>query len=146
MLRAIGAVVLGYIVMVVVVFATFTGAYFAMGADGAFKPGSYDVSGLWLVASFVLGIVAAVAGGFVAAAIARGGKAPMVLAGIVLVLGLLSAIPVLMSDEPPAVREGTVGNIEAMQNARQPGWVALLNPFVGALGVVIGARLKGGAK
>lgn len=30
-----------------------------------------------------------------------------------------------------------------MQNARQPMWVALLNPLLGAIGVVVGARMKG---
>ncbi len=32
--------------------------------------------------------------------------------------------------------------MEAMQNARTPVWVALLNPLVGAAGVFWGARLR----
>jgi hypothetical protein len=30
-----------------------------------------------------------------------------------------------------------------MQNARTPLWVAFVNPFLGAVGVLLGARLKG---
>jgi hypothetical protein len=146
MLRSIVAVVLGYLVMFVLIFATFSAAYLAMGADKAFQPGSYETSGLWLVTSFALGSVAAVVAGFVCAAVARrGSRAPVALIVVVLVIGALSAVPVLLASEgEPKERGGNVSNLEAMQNAKQPGWVALLNPIVGAAGVALGARLKRG--
>ncbi len=145
MLRAAAAVILGYLTTAILVFATFTGAYLVMGADGAFKPGSYEVTATWLVASFALGLVAAVAGGWTCAAVARSGRAPMVLAVLVLVLGLLAALPAITKPQPaePKVREGNVGHLEAMQNADQPVWVVLLNPLIGAAGVTLGARLSG---
>lgn len=143
--RSILAVVVGYVVMFVVVFLTFSGAYLAMGADLAFQPGSYEPSTQWVVTSFVLGFLAALAGGCTAVWIARKITPAYVLAGVVLLLGL--AVAGAMSMRPPdlrpTVRTGDVPNLEAMQNARQPLWVALLNPFLGAVGVVIGARLKG---
>jgi hypothetical protein len=116
-----------------------------LGAEGAFLPGSYEVSATWLVISFVLGLIAAVLGGYVCASIAKNSRAPIILAGIVLVLGLLLAIPVLTTPGEAGLqaRDGNVGNLEAMQKARQPGWVAIVNPIVGAIGVMIGARLKG---
>jgi hypothetical protein len=40
------------------------------------------------------------------------------------------------------VREGTVTNMEAMQNAKQPPLAALINPLIGAVGVFIGTRLR----
>ena len=89
MLKNIGAVVAGYIVMFVLVFVTFSAAYLAMGAEGAFKTGSYEVTALWLAVSFVLSFIAALGGGFVCAAIAKNPKATLALAGLVLVLGLL---------------------------------------------------------
>lgn len=148
MLRAIGGVIAGYVVMFVFVFATFTVAYLIMGTEGAFKEGSYEVSPLWLGTSAVLGVIAAIAGGLVCAMIAGGGKAPMVLAGVVLVLGVAMALPVVMApdDETPAVRTGDVGNLEAMSKATQPAWLVLANPVIGAIGVMIGAgmRRKGG--
>jgi hypothetical protein len=66
------------------------------------------------------------------------------LAGLVLVLGIIFAIPVLTApaDEAPQARTGDVGNTEAMQNARQPDWLVILNPLLGATGVLIGARFN----
>lgn len=98
---------------------------------------------LWTVVSFAFGMGAAVLGGSVCARIARTEKPPKVLAGVVLVIGLLSAIPVLMAAETPAeARTGEVGNLDAMMKAKQPPWVALANPFVGLVGVLIGSRLR----
>ena len=140
--RVIGGVVVGYLVMFAIVFVTFSIAFVSMGTDKAFKPGSYDVSGLWIAVSFVLGLVAAIVGGLVCALIAPGTKAPVALAALVLVLGLLMAVPVLTAKTEPKVRTGKVGNMEAMQNAAQPAWIALLNPVVGAVGALAGAQLR----
>jgi hypothetical protein len=143
MLRAVLGVILGYLTMAVLVFVLFTAAYFAMGADGAFQPGSYDVSTLWLGVSIVLGFVAAVVGGIVCAAISRLPKPPLVLAVVVLVLGILSAIPVLTtSPGDQEIRPGDVSNMDAMMKARQPVWTAFLNPVIGVVGVLTGARLR----
>ena len=142
--RIIGAVVVGYVVMTLLIFGTFTLAYLAMGADGAFKPSSYDATPLWLAVSFALGLLAAVVAGFVCASIAKGTKAPAILAGAVLVLGLLMAIPVVTSRnaDAPKVRSSEVGNMDAMMHAEQPAWVALLNPFIGVAGTLMGASFK----
>ncbi len=144
MLRSIVGVLAGYLAMAVFVFAAFTIAYLAMGADGAFRAGLYEVSVLWIIVSFVLSVIVAIVGGFVCAAIARNLTAPHVLAGIVLVLGLLFSIPVITGsyEGMPEVRDGATGNFEAMQYARQPVWIALLNPIIGAGGIVFGARMR----
>ncbi len=81
MWRSIGAVILGYVAMAAAVFVTYTLAYLIMGADGAFRPDSYDVSGLWLVASIVLGLIAAVIGGLICVNVAKDARAPLALAG-----------------------------------------------------------------
>ncbi len=141
MLRAIGAVIVGYVAMFVMVFATFSAAYLAMGADRAFRPESYEVSGIWLVLSLVLSFVAAVVGGLICAAMARGSKAPVILAAVVLVVGLLTAIPSFTAPPPSDVRTAEVGNMAAMQKAHQPGWFSILVPVVGVVGVLVGARL-----
>lgn len=142
MVRAILGVIVGYVVMALLVFLTFSAAYLAMGADAAFKPASYEASLFWIIVSFVLGLLAAMVGGYTCAVIAKGRRAPQVLAGVVLVLGILVAIPALRaSDNRSTVRSGNVSNMEAMQKARTPGWVALINPFIGVVGVLIGASL-----
>ncbi len=76
--------------------------------------------------------------------ISKNPKAGLFLAGIVLLFGIIFAIPALnVSDEEMnKVRDGNVSNFEAMQNAKQPPLIALLNPLIGAAGVFIGSRFK----
>ncbi len=144
MLRAIGGVVLGYVVMFVVVFVALTCAYLAMGTDRAFQPGSYEVTNLWLSVHMPIALIAALAGGFVCASVARSGQATLWLAGLVLVLGLAMAVPVMMGSGPePQPRTAEVGNFQAMAQARQPVWVAVATPLLGAAGVLLGGRLRG---
>jgi hypothetical protein len=141
--RAILSVVVGYVAMFAGIFLAFSGLYFLMGQDLSFQPGSYEPSILWTVVSFALGMGAAVFGGWVCAWIARTATPPKVLAGVVLVIGLLSAVPVLMAAATPAqTRTGDVGNLDAMMKAKQPAWVAVANPFVGLAGVLLGGRLR----
>ena len=143
MLRTVGLVVLGYIVIAALVFLSFTVAYLLIGVDGAFQQKSYGLSLGWIVVTIVLGFVAAVVGGYMIAAMARTGNEPKALAGLVFGLGVIFAIQMLLSNEaPPGAREAAVGMFEAMANAQQPVWVAFLNPIVGALGVLTGARLR----
>lgn len=141
--RKIGAFVVGYIAMAVFVFFTFSICYMILGTEGSFKPNSYQVSGIWLVLSLVLGFAAAVLGGWVCTMIAKEAKTAKVLAGFVLVLGLILAF-VGMSGEDPAttMREGEVGNFEAMSVAKQPNWFLFVNPILGAAGILLGARLR----
>ena len=143
MLKIIGGVIIGYLSMFVVVFISLTAAYLTMGADRAFKPGLYEVTGPWLAVMFIISIVAAVLGGKVCALIAKNSKAVFALAGVVLVLGLLSAIPTLTApagDPKPRTRD--VPNAEAMMNAKQPVWVCLLMPVIGVVGTLAGGRVK----
>ena len=145
MIRNIGGVVLGYITFALALFLAFSAAYLLMGANLAFRPHTYEPSNLWLVTSVILGTASSVVGGYVCALLARGSKAPIALAILVIVIGLLSAIPVLRAantSKEQVPRPAEVSNLQAMQNAVQPGWMALLNPFVGAAGVLVGARLR----
>jgi hypothetical protein len=142
MARSIIAVIVSYILMFVFTFLAFTCMYLMLGADGAFKPGTYDASTLWLAISFGGYLVIAIIGGLICALIAKGGRAPVALAIVVLVLGLLLAIPSIMKAKPDMVRIGSVSNMQAMQRAKQPIWVPLLFPFIVAAGVLIGGKLK----
>ncbi len=143
MLRLAGGVVVGYLAMALVVFGTFSLAFQLMGAEDAFRPGSYEVSIAWAVTSLLLGFIAALGGGWISITFARSRIAPRVLAGIVVILGMAAAMPALTrGEEEPPPREETVDATEAMANARQPVWLALLNPLVGVTGVLLGARLR----
>jgi hypothetical protein len=139
-------VILGYLSMAIVVFICLTAAYLAMGADRAFKPGLYEVTASWLMVMFIVSIGAALVGGKICALIAKNSKAVMALAGLVLVLGLLSAAPSLAAPSGEVkARTGDVPNMEAMMNAKQPAWVALLMPLIGVVGVLISGRVKAAA-
>ena len=140
MLKTVLAVIVGYFVMAMFLFVTFSGLYLAIGADGAFQPGTYEVSGLWLVVSFGLSLVAAIFGGMACARVAGNASAAKALAAVVFVAGVGLAWPALnpATDTRLAVRTADVPNLEAMKNARQPSWVALSLPLVGAIGALIG--------
>ncbi len=140
MMRTIGAVVLGYIVMAAAIFATFSLAYRAMGADRAYLPGSYDVSTLWLAVSIVLSFVAAFIGGRVAAKIG-GTRAVRGLVGVVVVLGLMTAIWSMMSNEPdPGPRTENVPTMQAMTKSQTPAWIEWANIVIGVAGTLVGGR------
>lgn len=142
MLRSILAVAAGYVVFALFIFITFTALYLLLGAEASFEPGSYHPSNLWLALSTLLGFVGTVVGGYVCAALARGGRAPLALAVLVLVVGLFFALLAPKRSEGDAARAGNVPNMEAMQKAIQPKWSALLNPCLGVVGVLVGARLR----
>lgn len=143
MLRAIAAVIVGYVAIVIVVSLSFVGAWTALGVETVFQPGSYHPSGAWIAVSIVLGLVGAVIGGFICALIATSAKPVQALAGLVLIVGLVMAVLVLVGgDARPTERPADVDMQTATQNAIQPAWVAFLNPLVGAVGVLLGGRLK----
>ena len=89
-------------------------------------------------------LVTAIIGGLICAAIAKGGKAPLALAAVVLVLGLGLAIlsTALRPADTNEVRTGDVPNMVAMSKARHPAWVVFLGPVIAAVGVVIGGKLR----
>lgn len=138
-LRNILAAIVGYVVMVALVFVTFSIVWMILGADGAFEAGSWDVTGTWIGASILFGFVAAKAGGFVCSKLAASHQAVLILIGIVVTLGIVAAIPDVTVAAGP--RPDDVSMFDAMGSAEQPRWVAWLNPLIGALGVMLGARL-----
>jgi hypothetical protein len=143
MLKNILSAVAGYIAIALTLFITFTAAYLILGVEGSFKPGSYEVSTIWIVLSIIISFLAAMLGGYVAYLIAKNVQAVYILAGIVFVLGLIMAIGALAMDPvTPAVREGAVDNFEAMQKAVTPIFIQFLNPFIGTAGVLLGGRKR----
>ncbi len=144
MLRSVLGVIAGYILMFILQVASFMTIYTLVGADWSFRPRSYQASTRWTVMQFAVIFVTALIAGLICAAIARGGKAPLALAAVVLVLGFLFAVlgTALRPADTHEVRAGNVPNMEAMNKARHPVWVMFLGPVIGAAGVVIGGKLR----
>ena len=138
--RAIGGAVLGYITMVVVIFLGLTAAWYVLGADNAFRAGVYDVSMTWVAVSIIVGIIAALAGGRVSRIVAKTITGPRILAALVIVLGILSAIPGFTMDPASPVRDNALPMFDAIAQARTPVWVLILNPIIGAVGALIGGN------
>ncbi len=118
--------------------------YTVMGADWSFKPGSFHASTRWTLMQFTVVFVTAALAGLVCAIVAKGGKAPLVLAGVVLLIGLAlaAAHTATQPAETNETRGASTPNMEAMVKARHPVWVVFLGPFIGAVGVVIGGKLR----
>ena len=144
MVRSVIAVIVSYIVMFVLTFIAFVCAYLVVGAEVAFKPASYEASTTWIGIAFAINVIIAIIGGVICAVIAKGGRAPLALAVLVLVLGLLFALPARSKREAnlTATRAGNVSSTEAAQKAYWPVWVPFTFPLTGAIGVLIGGRLK----
>ncbi len=144
MLRSVFGVIVGYIVMFVLQVIAFMTIYTMMGADWSFKPASYEASTAWTAMQFGVILITTIIAGLICALIAKGGKAPLVLAVVVLVLGLALAFAstALRPADTHEVRAGNVPNMEAMSKARHPAWVVFLGPVVAAAGVLIGGKLK----
>ena len=144
MLRSVLAVIVGYLAMFALQFAVFMTVYTVMGADWSFKPASYHASTRWMLMQFVVIFVTAVIAGLICAVIARGGKAPLALAIVALVIGFtLGAVHVATQPaDKGEVRRRDVPNMEAMTKARHPVWVVFLGPVIAAAGIAIGGRLK----
>lgn len=144
MLRSVLGVIAGYILMFILQVAAFMSIYTLVGADWSFKTASFRPSTRWIAMQFVVILVTAAIAGLICAAIAKGGKAPLALAAVVLVLGLgLAALSTgLRPADTNELRIRSVPNMEAMSKARPAVWVVFLGPFIGAVGVLIGGKLR----
>jgi len=143
-LRTALAVIVGYMSIFVLMKAGSFAAYLVVGTEEAFRPGDYLPSDLWIAISLGLGFVAAIAGGFICAGIARDAGGPNLLAAALLVVGLAIATFVLIArlDGGTAARPPGVGVVQAMLHAASFAWVAFVSPFVGIAGVLAGSRLQ----
>lgn len=141
MFKSILAIIAGYIAMMIVVSAIFTGVYFVLGVERIFQSDSYEVSALWQVLSAAVGLGGGILGGYVCAAISQSKRTCELFAGIVLIILVLFCLP-KMRDPNPHVRAGDVSFVDAMRLTQMPIWMHLLNPVLAAAGVLWGARMK----
>lgn len=138
-------VILGYVVSFTVVFVGLTAMWFALGESGAFQEGTYNVTTTWIAASIVVGLIAAFLAGKTCRAIGKTDMSVNILAGVVLLLGAGMAVAAMSVSPPEAVREPPTAMGDAMMKAVTPAWVAILNPIIGVIGVMLGGRAPASA-
>ena len=144
MLKSIVGVVAGYVVMMLVAFAAYSAAYFGLGMERAFEPGTYALSGLWIGLVIVITIIAGLLGGLTCAAISKSRRAGLVLALIVFALSLAFELPVIMKDHTPEPRTGDVSNMDVMGKGQAPVWLCILTPLLSGASALMGTRMKKG--
>ncbi len=137
--RNVGGAVVGWVVMAGAVFLLFGALRMVLGVDGAFQPQSWEVSGMWLLGSIVVSLLAAVFGGLVCTWVAADDRGLLMLMVLVVVLGITNALGDVPSAE--GVRPLDVSMMEAMRSGQQPKWLAWLNPVLGVVGAFAGSRL-----
>jgi hypothetical protein len=142
MLKSIGGVVVGYLVMMFVAFAAYTAAYLGLGTDRAFEPGTYALSGLWIGLVIAITFIAGLIGGLACAAVSKSRTTGLVLALIVFALSLIFELPNIMRDETPVARTGDVSNLDVMGKGQPPVWLCILTPFLAGAAVLTGTRMK----
>jgi hypothetical protein len=144
MLRSIVAVIVSYVVMIAFFMAVFTGCFLVLGVERVFQTDSYEVSVLWIGLTIILSVLGAMIGGYLCAAISKSKRTCQVFAFIVFLAGLLACIPAMRRNpDAPNVRAGEISNFEALQLEVSPMWVHLVTPVLSAVGVLLGARMKG---
>src|SRR5712691_2613382 len=128
MLRSVLGVIVALILLVILQVASFMTMYGLMGTDWSFKPRSFQPSTRWTAMQFVIIIVTTIIAGLICAAIAKGGKAPLALAALVLVVGLgAGVLKTVLRPDTHEVRIGSVSQQNARDKARpRCGWCSLV--------------------
>ena len=144
MARSIIGLIVGYVLMFFLEIAAFSAVYSMMGADWSFKTASYQPSTRWTLVQFIVVFVTAVVGGLVCQLIAGKGKSPLVLAGVVVVIGLALGAMINSNSSADTRKMGTkdIPAMEAIRKAQHPVWVVLAESFLAAVGVIVGGSLK----
>ena len=139
MLRSILAVVVSYIAMAVLVMVLFTGLWLAMGPDRLLEPGTWKGNMILSIAAPAITASVGLFGGWLCAKIGRPPSAHrpvLALAALVFVLGMTMAYFTLQKPEPTGPREPGMTVAQIMEKGRQPAWVAISNPIIGAIAVL----------
>lgn len=141
MMRKILGAVAAYIAYFFCVFLLFTGFSVLLGPDRLFLPGTYEPTMLWSIGALAIGVIAATAAGYLAALIGKSG-AVKILAGIVILIGVLVFVQMFRETSPVEPRTVDLPTTEAMFKAREPLWVAAINPLLLVLAVFAGGALR----
>lgn len=140
MVRTIAAIVVGYVVIVLLVFGLGLGAYAGIGPENAYQEKSWHATTIIGLLTLISGVFAATIGGWVAGTIDSKPRGFRGLAGALLVLGLGVAGLRTMQPAPPPRTEPVTMKLamEHSRDHRDPTWVTWLLPIIGSVGVMVG--------
>ncbi|HVE70057.1 MAG TPA: hypothetical protein VNI54_01715 [Thermoanaerobaculia bacterium] len=141
MIRKLLGAVVGYVVYFSCVFLLFTGLSVILGPDRLFLPGNYDPSMVWIISALVVGVIAAAISGYVAALIGESG-AVKIMAGLVVLIGAFVFVQLFREHGAVETRTVDLPTMEAMFKAREPLWVAAVNPIIVMIGGFAGGALR----
>ena len=145
MLRIIAGIIVGFLVMAVLVMATFGITMMALGMDNILKPGTYWTTDTFNIIVLIGGFIAAIIGGMVCKVIARNSTATMALVAIVLILGAGSYVMNMNKPDPP-IRTGTPTVTDMQTHGKEPNWFAIAKTVAAAAGLVIGSSFVKGRR
>ncbi len=138
MIRSIVAVIVSFIAMFGLTMVVFSGLWYGMGPDTLLQPASFRFSMLLAVAIAAITVIRGLIGGWMCAKIGRGTKPVMVLAGLVLMIGMIVCYSTLKAPELTDVRGPGMTTDQFFDKAREPLWLVIFNPIAGAAMVLIG--------
>ena len=141
MIRKILGAVAGYVVLFFSTFLLFTGLSVVLGPDRLFRPGNYEPSMMWIIGAFVIGLIAAAIGGYVAELIGKSG-AVKIMAGLVVLIGVFVFVQLFRETSAVETRTVDLPIMEAMFKAREPLWFAAVNPLLVVIAVFAGGGLR----
>lgn len=137
--RSIIAVVVSYVAIAAIGMALFFALVVSLPKDQLLHPGTFHATAIVNTAAIFIGLLAATSGGVVCTRI--GGPRPaLVLAAIVFALGAAMGVQNQMKPDPGA-RPIDMPLMDVIAKAKEPTWIAVINPVLGAAGVMLGSRL-----
>lgn len=144
--RALLAVILGLALNMLLGFASIALAWAIFGPEGAFQGETTVASFAWSAFGCGAGLVVGAVAGRLASVVARQSpRSPVfVLAGLLLVIGLGSAVSQLNVEPKPLPAGKSVGELtffEAGEVATSPTWYSFAAPGIVVLGVLMGGRV-----
>lgn len=142
MARLVLGILSGFVVMVIFILITFALVAPVLGLDRLFAAGTWEPSTFWLTLSISLSVAGAIIGGWTARRVGRSDGAVRGLAALVFVMGVWSAVAGMSDTTRGGVRDATATMNDAASRARQPTWIAFLNPLIGAAGALAGGRQR----
>jgi cytochrome bd-type quinol oxidase subunit 2 len=145
MARATLGVIVGYVAMAALVMGLFIGMWFVLGVDGVLEKGQFKGNMVLNIGAPAISIAGAILGGWICARVSRSRRTVLVFAAIVFVVGMIAAYSTLRKPEP-GPRDPNLTVIEAIKKGREPNWFALLNPFLGVGGILLGGCCVGCCK